>query len=156
MASITSNSFRTWVRVRILAFFVNNRTFSAPFPYVFHWVLLIHCTFSIGLCVESYDAITSAHYVKKKLFDCMDGVVAIEKHERDLFRRKILQDSTQGCPGSWELLQLEETLLQLASEKDVTMGIVYFYGVPTDDGNWVVRSVSLSVCLSVCLCAFLL
>ena len=91
------------------------------------------------MCVDSYDAVSAAHYVKRHLFNCSDGVAALESHEKELFRRKILQESQNGCPGGWELLQLEEILLQMAAEKDVTMGLVYFYGIPTSDGKWVVR-----------------
>ena len=110
------------------------------------WYLIYPCTFAIGACVDSYDAISAAHPVKAKLVSCLQGVQTLESHERDLFRMKILQEGQLGCPGRWELLQLEEVLLQMAAEKDVTQGIIYMYGVPTTEGKWVVRSVCLSVC----------
>ena len=41
--------------------------------------------------------------------------------------------------NKYNLLKLEHTLLHLASQAELTQGVVYFLAIPHEDGQWFVR-----------------
>ena len=72
---------------------------------------------------------------------CVPAVTAVKAHEAALYQHGIVGE------GSWELLHLEHTLLQLSARQDpagrvgqaITRGVLYMLPVPQDDGTVVVR-----------------
>ncbi len=82
---------------------------------------------------EALHAYQTFDQIKTVLGQCEPAIYTIGGHEKELFKQKILTEKNLS------LLHLEHTLLQLAAEKDVTKGVLYFFGVPDGNGSMVVR-----------------
>lgn len=77
--------------------------------------------------------------VESVLQKCGNGLDHILDHEQALYDTDLLS----GPPSSqYALLKMEHTLLQMASETDVTKGVVYFIVVPDSMNVWTIRYVT--------------
>ena len=82
---------------------------------------------------EALHAYQTFDQIQTVLGQCNPAMATLRRHEKELFMQKILTEKNLN------LLHLEHTLLQLSAEKDVTKGVLYFFGVRHGSGTMVVR-----------------
>ena len=77
--------------------------------------------------------------VLRVLQECSSGIAAIEDHERSLFEKGLISHKEEEKKAQYGLLDLESTLLMLASCRELTEGVLYCLAVPDASGKYSVR-----------------
>ena len=79
-------------------------------------------------------------HINKQLQQCEEGINAVIQMEKKIYDDKIitLPEPKMSTPGNKSLIQLEATLLDMASTRDLCQGVLYICPIKVMD-KYIVR-----------------